>query len=71
MRRSKLDPYEKQIREWVELGVKQRRIAQNVGCTEATLSLWLKRKRTEWNREEQHAQEEGCTTQTRNATSPV
>ncbi len=45
---SKLDPKEAEIHGMVKLGVKQKAIAKRIGCTEATLSNWLKRKRKEW-----------------------
>ena len=45
---SKLDAHEDEIRQMVEQGIKQTVIANRVGCTEATLSNWLKRKRPEW-----------------------
>ncbi len=46
--KSKLDRFEEEIREKVALGVMQKRIARDVGCTEATLGKWLKRKKGEW-----------------------
>ncbi len=46
--KSKLDPKEDEIRGLVVMGVKQKAIAKKMGCTEATLSGWLKRKRKEW-----------------------
>ena len=46
--KSKLDPKEEEIRGMIEIGVKQKAIARKVGCTEATLSNWLKRKRLQW-----------------------
>lgn len=46
--KSKLDKDEAQIREWSNLGVTQRAMAKHLACTEATLSNWLKRKRSEW-----------------------
>lgn len=50
MGKSKLDPREEEIRQWLELGVTQRAICRKVACTEATLTNWLKRKRREWGR---------------------
>lgn len=47
--KSKLDNKEDKIRGLVTLGVKQKVIAKKVGCTEMTLSNWLKRKKKEWN----------------------
>lgn len=47
--KSKLDPHEQDIRSKLDQGVKQKFIAKKVGCTEATLSNWLKRKRPEWS----------------------
>jgi len=46
--KSKLDTHEGDIRQMLALGIKQKAIAVKVGCTEATLSNWLKRKRPEW-----------------------
>jgi DNA invertase Pin-like site-specific DNA recombinase len=46
--KSKLDAKETEIREMVNLCIKQKAIAARVSCTEATLSNWLKRKRREW-----------------------
>ena len=46
--KSKLDPREDEIRRLDEMGVRQKRITEQIGCTEATLSNWLKRKRPEW-----------------------
>ncbi|MGZ0655635.1 recombinase family protein [Coraliomargarita sp. W4R72] len=49
--KSKLDQHEKQIREYIELGIKQKALAKRYECTPATLSIWLKRKRKEWDAE--------------------
>lgn len=46
--RSKLDIKEEEIKEMLEMSIKQKAIAKKVGCTEATLSNWLKRKRKKW-----------------------
>lgn len=44
--KSKLDTREDEIRGMFEMGVKQKAIALKFNCTEATLSHWLKRKRS-------------------------
>ena len=46
--KSKLDPKEDEIRGLLELGVKQKVIAQKMECTETTLCNWLKKRRKEW-----------------------
>ncbi|MFT3784338.1 MAG: recombinase family protein [Nibricoccus sp.] len=48
MNRSKLDKQEDMIRGLIVLGVKQKVVARRVGCTECTLSTWLRRKRPLW-----------------------
>jgi len=48
MGKSKLDLKEEEIKGLVNMGVKQKRVALQMKCTEATLSNWLKRKRKEW-----------------------
>jgi DNA invertase Pin-like site-specific DNA recombinase len=45
---SKLDPKEDEIHGMVKLGIKQKAIAKKMGCTEATLSNWLKPRKREW-----------------------
>lgn len=45
---SKLNAHEDEIRDLVELGVPKTRICARVGCCEATLSSFLRRKRPEW-----------------------
>lgn len=42
---SKLDPHGKEIRDLLAIGATQKAIAKRLGCTEATLSNWLKRSR--------------------------
>jgi len=42
--KSKLDPYEEQIKDMLRSGASQVFIAKKIGCTESTLSVWLKRK---------------------------
>lgn len=46
--KSKLDSRENEIRKMIEMGIKQKAIAQKVNCTEATLSNWLKIHRKNW-----------------------
>jgi DNA invertase Pin-like site-specific DNA recombinase len=46
--KSKLDQHETEIQKLIEMGIKQKALAKKFECTEATLSLWLKRKRKEW-----------------------
>ena len=46
--KSKLDNKEQEIRGLINLGVKQKAVAKKMDCTPATLSIWLKRKRKEW-----------------------
>ena len=46
--KSKLDTKEDEIKGMLEIGIKQKFISKKLGCTEATLSNWLKRKRKKW-----------------------
>jgi len=48
--KSKLDQHEGQIKEWLDLGVTQRKIADMVECSECHLSNWLKRKKKTWKK---------------------
>jgi DNA invertase Pin-like site-specific DNA recombinase len=46
--RSKLDIKTDDIRGMIAMSIKQKAIAKQIGCTEATLSKWLKHKRKKW-----------------------
>lgn len=54
---SKLDKDEAYIRERLQMGVSQNRIARDVGCTPVHLCNWLKRKKAQWKAEGTDVQE--------------